>query len=105
MKIKKGDTVKIMAGRDIGKIGKVIKVDRKNATVVVEGLNLVKKHQRPKRQDEKGTIVSIAKAMPASKVMLLCPNCNQATRVGYRLEGQDVNARKNRYCKKCQSLL
>ena len=99
MKIKKGDTVKILAGKDRGKTGKVIKVDPKSEKVIVEGLNVYKKHMRPKRQGEKGEIVKISRPMNVSNSMIVCPNCKQATRVGFRLEKDN----KFRYCKKCQS--
>lgn len=99
MKIKKGDTVKILAGKDRGKTGKVIKVDPKSEKVIVEGLNVYKKHMRPKRQGEKGEIVKISRPMNVSNSMIVCPNCKRPTRVGSRLEKDN----KFRYCKKCQS--
>jgi len=99
MKIKKGDTVKILAGKDRGKTGKVIKVDPKSEKVIVEGLNVYKKHMRPKRQGEKGEIVKISRPMNVSNSMIVCPNCKRPTRVGFRLEKDN----KFRYCKKCQS--
>ncbi len=99
MKIKKGDTVKILTGKDRGKTGKVIKVDPKSEKLIVEGLNLYKKHVRPKRQGEKGEIIKISRPMNVSNTMIVCPNCKQATRVGFHLEKDN----KFRYCKKCQS--
>jgi len=99
MKIKKGDTVKILTGKDRGKTGKVIKVDPKSEKLIVEGLNLYKKHMRPKKQGEKGEIIKISRPMNVSNTMIVCPNCKQATRVGFRLEKDN----KFRYCKKCQS--
>jgi len=99
MKIKKGDTVKILAGKDRGKTGKVIKADPKSEKIIVEGLNVYKKHMRPKKQGEKGEIVKISRPMNVSNSMIVCPNCKQATRVGFRLEKDN----KFRYCKKCQS--
>jgi len=101
MKIKKGDNVKILKGKDRGKTGKVIKVDKKANRLTVEGVNLFKKHVRPKRQGEKGEIVSVARPLSASNVMLICPSCNRATRIGFRSE----NEKKTRYCKKCQSAI
>lgn len=99
MNIKKGDTVKILAGKDRGKTGKVIKVDPKSEKLIVEGLNVYKKHMRPKKQGEKGEIIKISRPMNVSNSMIVCPNCKQATRVGFRLEKDN----KFRYCKKCQS--
>ncbi len=101
MKIKKGDTVKIMIGKDSGKAGKIMKVDASNLTIVVEGLNLFKKHMRPRKQGEKGQIVNLPRPLYISKVMLICPSCKKAARVGFRLE-KDGEI-KVRYCKKCQS--
>jgi large subunit ribosomal protein L24 len=99
MKIKKGDTVKILTGKDRGKTGKVIKVDSKSAKIIVEGLNLYKKHMRPKRQGEKGEVVKISRPMDVSNAMIVCPNCKRPSRVGFRWEKDN----KFRYCKKCQS--
>ena len=101
MKIKKGDTVKILTGKDSGKTGKVLVIDTKKEKVLVEGLNMFKKHQRPKRQGEKGEIISVARPMEASNVLLVCPRCGQPTRVGYKLEG----GKKLRTCKKCKSTI
>ena len=100
MKIKKGDNVKIMIGKDRGKIGKVIKVNPKNDKVTVESLNLYKKNVRPKRQGEKGQIVSVPRPLPASRAMLVCSSCNKPVRVGFRLEKE----KKVRYCKKCKAI-
>lgn len=99
MKIKKGDTVKITVGKDSGKTGKVLGVDSKKNAILVEGLNLAKKHRRPKKQGEKGEIVMVARPLDISKVMLVCPNCKKTTRVGY----ETFADKKNRYCKKCKT--
>lgn len=98
MKIKKGDTVLIIRGKDQGKTGKVIKALPKENCIVIEGLNLVKKHIKPKRRGEKGKIIEVPRPIYVSNVKLICPNCHQPTRVGYKLEGDQ----KYRYCKKCQ---
>lgn len=97
MKIKKGDTVLIIRGKDRGKVGKVIKVIPKENKVVIEGLNLVKKHVKPKRQGEKGKIIEIPRPIYVSNVKLICPNCQKPIRVKYKIE----NDKKYRYCKKC----
>ncbi len=102
MKILKGDTVKILIGRDAGKTGKVLRADSKNHSILVEGLNLLKRHVRPKKQGEKGQIISLPAPLNISKAMLLCPSCKKATRVGYRIEKGDT---KSRYCKKCNSVI
>lgn len=101
MRIKKGDTVKILKGKDRGKTGKVIKVDERNERLTVEGINLYKKHVRPKRQGEKGEIIEVSRPFAASKAMIICPSCGKSTRVGYRRsEGE-----KSRYCKKCNAFM
>ncbi len=97
-KIKKGDTVKIVKGKDAGKTGKVIHVDLKTLKITVEGLNVYKKHARPRRQGEKGQIVEVARPMALANVGLICPACGKATRIGFRLDGKN----KVRYCKKCE---
>lgn len=99
MKIKKGDKVLIIAGKWKGKVGKVLKNFSKEKKVLVEGVNLVKKHQRPRRMGEKGQIVLIPKPIDVSNVKLICPNCERATRVGFKIEGKE----KFRICKKCHS--
>jgi large subunit ribosomal protein L24 len=65
--------------------------------ILVEGVNIVKKHQRPRREGEKGQIIEILKPFPVSKVKLICPNCKKATRVGYKI----IEGKKYRICKKC----
>jgi large subunit ribosomal protein L24 len=99
MKIHKGDTIKIIVGKDRGKTGKVLKVLPKRNKVLIDGLNLYKKHVRPKQQGEKGQIVSVPRPIDASNVMLICPGCSRAVKIGYRLEEK----RKVRYCKKCRA--
>ncbi len=101
MKIHKGDNVKIMKGKDRGKTGRVIKVDEEKGRLTVEGVNLFKKHVRPKRQSEKGEVVSVARPLAVSNVRLLCPSCGKATRVGFRIDKEI----KERYCKKCKSAI
>lgn len=104
MKIRKGDTIKIRIGKDASKSGKVLSVDKKANKLLVEGLNMFKKHVRPKRQGEKGEIVSVPRPMSVSNVMLVCPNCKKSVRVGYRIEGKNKSGgtKKVRICKKCQ---
>lgn len=99
MKIKKNDNIKIIIGKDKGKAGKVLSVYTQEKKLLVENLNMFKKHTRPKRQGEKGETIRIARPVDASNVMLVCPACNRATRIGYKF--QDKN--KIRFCKKCGS--
>ncbi|OGI25855.1 MAG: 50S ribosomal protein L24 [Candidatus Moranbacteria bacterium RBG_13_45_13] len=99
MKIKKGDNVKILSGKDRGKMGKVLRFLPKDKKAIVEGLNLVKKHVRPRKQGEKGQRVSVPAAIGMSNLMLVCPKCSKPTRVGYK-QGEK---NKFRICKKCKS--
>lgn len=99
MKLHKGDTVKILAGKDRGKTGKIIKVMPAINKVVIEGLNLYKKHIRPKRQGEKGEIVQVPRPLDASNVAFLCQFCHQPVRLGRRW----VDNKKIRYCCKCKN--
>jgi large subunit ribosomal protein L24 len=101
MKIKKGDQVLVIKGKDRGRAGKIIKALPKENRVVIEGLNLAKKHIKPRRQGEKGKIIEIPRPISASNVKLICPHCSKPTRIGYKFEGQE----KYRYCKKCQQLI
>jgi large subunit ribosomal protein L24 len=98
MKIKNGDMVLIISGKDRGKKGKVIKALPREKRIVVEGANLRKKHTGPRRQGEKGQIVEIAAPLNISNVKLICPKCKKPTRVGYRVVGKN----KFRMCKKCK---
>lgn len=99
MKIRKGDNVKIMSGKDRGKTGTVLHAYPDKERVIVDGLNVFKKRSRPKRQGQKGETVLVPRPMAASKVMLVCSNCKNPTRAGFRMDGP----RKVRYCKKCQA--
>jgi len=100
MNIKKGDKVLIIKGKDKGKSNKVVKAIPKESKIVVEGLNMRKKTVRPKKQGEKGQVVSVPWPMRADNVMLVCSSCNKPTRVGHREEkGSRV-----RYCKKCKKV-
>jgi large subunit ribosomal protein L24 len=101
MKIKKGDNVKILSGKDRGKTGKVSRVLPDAGKALVEGLNLVKKHIRPRKQGEKGQRVSVPAAIDISSLMLVCPKCSKATRVGFKVNEKS----KFRICKKCGSEL
>ncbi len=101
MKIKKGDNVLIIAGKDKGRTAKVIKALPKELKILVEGINLKKKHVRPKREGEKGQVVAIPAPLDISNVKIICPKCGKATRVEYKTEGEA----KNRICKKCKQII
>ena len=99
MKIKKGDTVEVLSGNDKGKTGEVLEVIPKLQKVIVKGVNIRKKHVKPKKQGEEGGIISIECSIHSSKVNVVCPKCNKATRIGIQKEGKE----KIRVCKKCGS--
>lgn len=98
MKIKKGDNVRMLGGKDRGKTGVVVRVIPDDNAVVVEGLNLIKRHTRARRQGQKGQIISKERAVSASSVALVCKACGKPTRVGHRVL---ENGSKVRICKKC----
>lgn len=97
MNIKKGDTVKIIAGKDKGKTGKVSRVFPSSSKIIIEGANVAKKSIRPKKQGQKGQVVQVAMPMNISNVMLVCASCANSSRVGYSQAG----GKKIRVCKKC----
>jgi large subunit ribosomal protein L24 len=99
MKIKKNDQVKIIAGKDRNKTGKVLRIFPAEKKVIVEGLNLIKKHTKPRREGEKGQRVEVPRKADVSNVMLICPKCGKETRVSYKI----VENNKFRTCKKCQA--
>ncbi|MDP2909472.1 MAG: 50S ribosomal protein L24 [bacterium] len=97
MKIKKGDQVLVISGKDKGRKGKIIESIPKSGRIVIEGINLRKKHIKPKKSGEKGQIIQLPAPMDVSNAKLVCPKCSEASRVGYKIEGKT----KYRYCKKC----
>lgn len=104
MKIKKGDKVLIIAGKDRGKEGKVLDVLPERERIVVEGLNIGKKHTKPRQQGEKGQIVEFPRPMHVSNAKVICPKCGKASRVGVKFaKGKDNKQEKFRVCKKCGS--
>jgi len=98
MRLKKGDQVLIIKGKDRGRKGKIIKALPKNRQIIIEGLNLRKKHVRARKEGEKGEIVEIPVPLNVSNIKLVCPKCKKLTRVGYKI----VNGKKYRFCKKCK---
>ena len=97
MSIKKDDLVVVLSGKDKGKQGKVLEVMPKSGKVVVEKVNVVSRHTKPRKQGEQGGIVKAEGALYASKVMPVCPKCGKATRVGHT----EKDGKKVRVCKKC----
>ena len=101
MKIKKDDTVIVLAGKDKGKTGKVLKAMPKDNKVIVEGINKVKRHTKPSQKAPQGGILTKEAPLNASKVMVVCPACKKPTRTGKKL----VNGKYVRACKKCGELI
>jgi len=97
MKIKSGDMVLIIAGKDRNKSGKVTEVFPKDNKIIIESLNIIKKHVRPKKQGEKGQRVEVPRAIDVSNVKIICPKCKKPTRIGNRM----LENKKTRFCKKC----
>ncbi|MGE5396459.1 MAG: 50S ribosomal protein L24 [Chitinophagales bacterium] len=102
MQIKKGDTVMVVTGKDAGKKGKILKVLPDKNRVVIEGINRVKKHQRPTRALPQGGILRIESPIHASNVMLLCNKCNRPTRLGHKILS---TGEKVRFCRKCNEIV
>ncbi len=96
-RIKKGDSVEVVQGKEAGKRGKVLRVLREEERVVVERVNFIKRHVRPSKKTPQGGVIEREAGMHISNVKLVCPSCSQPVRVGVRIEGED----KIRYCKKC----
>ena len=98
--VRSGDTVVVLSGKDKGKQGKVLQVSPKEGKVIVEGLNVVTKHVKPRRQGEQGGIVEAEAAMYASKVQLVCPKCSKPTRIAHKIleDGTKVRVCKNADC-------
>ncbi len=110
MKIRKGDLVHVIAGKDRGKQGRVIESHPRERRVIVENLNVVKKHRRPRAlrdssrmgqpQIQPGGVFDVSAPMPVSNVMVVCPTCNRATRVGYEFREAKGGTVKVRVCKR-----
>ena len=97
MNIKKNDTVVVLSGKDRGKKGKVLGTVPADAKVVVEGINMVTCHVKPRRQGEEGGIMKREAAIASCKVQVVCPKCGKATRVAHKIE----DGKKTRVCKHC----
>ena len=97
MNVKKGDTVVVLSGKDRGKQGKVLGTVPADGKVVVEGINMVTCHVKPRKQGEEGGIVKREAAIYASKVQVVCPKCDKGTRVAFKI----ADGKKTRVCKHC----
>ncbi|EKD76578.1 MAG: hypothetical protein ACD_43C00053G0003 [uncultured bacterium] len=102
MKIKKGDFVKVMKGKDAGKTGKIMQILPEDNKVVVEGLNIMIKHMKPQRRNEKGQRLEFSAPVAVANVQLVCSKCNKVTRVAYKVL---TNEKKQRVCVKCKESL
>ena len=96
IKLRKNDTVRVIAGREKGKTGRVVRIDREKMRAVVEGLNMVKKAMKQKKQNQKGGITSVEAPLHMGKLMIMCKKCGP-TRIGYLMEANG----KKRVCRKC----
>jgi large subunit ribosomal protein L24 len=97
LKIRKGDQVMITSGKDAGKSGKVLRVDRGKGRIVIERLNIIKKHTKPQpKKNPQGGVIEIEGTIDVSNVMLVCPACGEPTRVGYRVAGDGTKVRRCR---------
>lgn len=101
MKIIKGDNVLVVAGKDRGKKGKVLRVFPKTQRVLVEGVLMRKKHVKPKKGGEKGQTIEQPSSLHISNVEMLCPTCGKGVRLGYKVEGE----KKIRICVTCRTAL
>ncbi len=101
MRLKKGDTVKVLSGNDKGKTGEILEVAPKTEKVVVKGVNIKKRATKPRKQGEQGGIIASEHPIHVSKLGLVCPKCSKVTRIGYKVDGD----KKVRVCKKCNAEL
>lgn len=100
-KIKKGDQVQVIAGKDKGKQGKIVRIDRVKGRAIVAGVNMVKKAQKKRKQTDRGGIVEIEASINMSNVMIVCRKCGKPRRIGYKIEGET----KKRVCRTCGEAL
>jgi large subunit ribosomal protein L24 len=98
MKIRKGDTVQVVRGKDAGKSGKVERVNEKERMVFLENINQYKRHLKARSQQEPAEIITLTKPLPVANVQIVCPKCKKITRVGFVIE-KDI---KTRICRKCE---
>ena len=101
MKIKKGDTVQVLSGNDKGKTGEVLEVMPKTGKIIVKGVNIRKKHVKPRKQGDEGGIIPVECSIFSAKVNVVCPKCNKPTKIGYEMDKD----KKVRVCKKCGAKL
>jgi len=100
--IRKNDIVKVISGREKGKVGRVLKIDREKGRVFVEKLNLVKRHTKPGKTKPHGGIVEKEAPLSWSNVLVMCDNCNKPTRIAMAIDGA---GKRSRVCKRCGDVL
>lgn len=100
-KLKKGDEVKVVAGKDKGKTGKIEEIFTKQNKVLVSGVNQYKRHMKARSQNQKSEIITLTKPLPVANVALVCPKCHKPARVGFLMEKD----KKVRICKKCKKTI
>ena len=101
-KIKKGDTVKVISGKDKGKTGKIEKVFPKKGQVLIEQINVYKRHLKAQGKDKPGGIIDISKPLKIAKVVFVCPKCHQPAKIGFLI---DKSGKKSRICRKCRQVI
>jgi len=102
MKLKKGDNIIVIAGKDKGRKGKIEKIFPKKGLVLLPGINVFKRHAKSRGEKQPGGIIDIIKPLPISNVALLCPRCGKPTRVGYQVSKDGT---KSRICRQCQAII
>ena len=102
LRIRRGDTVQVIKGRDIDKKGRVIKIFYGRGRALVEGIHLVKKHLRRTRQDQQGGIVSIESPISLANLMFVCKHCNRSVRIGFMV---NKDGTKDRFCRSCKEMV
>ena len=98
MKLKKGDNIKVLIGKDKGKTGQVERIFRKTKRVLVPGVNEYKRHVKSRARNQKSEIITITKPLPVANVALICPKCHKPTRIGFEIK---KDGKKVRICRKC----
>mgnify|MGYP000675099371 CR=1 FL=1 len=101
-KLKKGDEVAVIRGKDRGKKGKILRIFRSKNRAIVENINLVEKKQKPTQDNPKGGIIKIEESLPVSALQIVCPSCQKRTRIGINIMD---NKQKLRFCRKCKESL
>ena len=106
MRIRKNDNVEVIAGNARGKTGKVLKVFRENERVIVEGVNIIRRHSRASQRNPQGGIVQKEAPISAANVMVVCPKCNTPSRLGHKQVSDSTTGRKHtmRVCRKCEEM-